>query len=434
MPIPREVGRTRLILASATMIVFQGSLTIFMDLAYDDHGNRTRLSWLAQNGVKVWGPERVYVSEEVRLDRISAGAVLMNATITGATTFIGAGAQIGISGLARIHEAQIGPSVVLGAGSYENCVLLHGSKARGFAEFRQGTVLEEEAETSHNVGLKNTVFTAGVVAGSLINFCDVLLSGGSSRNDHSEVGSGSVHFNFDPRGDKFGSLMGDATGCLLKSRRIFVGGNSGVVAPVHLAFGVVVAAGSIVRKDVAENQLSVGDTPGQSGDLDLDRYFDLSRKFYTTAKLVGNLHALRAWYQKVRLPHSESGDKPLYLAADGEFDRHIRHRVKELAKVIGKLEKSLSKPCKNSQDRLFCEQHRILLENNDRINSFLIREEYAEAPVSFVAEYESLRNGRSHTDSVRSLTQEASQVAAEFLREIAARPCLEMRALFGVPD
>src|SRR6266478_5837736 len=248
-----------------------------MDLAYDDHGNRIRLSRLAQNGVKVWGPERVYVAEEVRLSRISAGAVLMNATITGATTFIGAGAQIGISGLARIHEAQIGSSVVLGAGSYENCVLLPGSKARGFAEFRQGTVLEEEAETGHNVRLKNTVLMVGAVAGSSVNFCDVLLSGGSSRSDHSEVGSGSVHFNFDPRGDKFGSLMGNATGCLLKSRRIFIGGNAGIVAPVQLAFGAVVAAGSIVRKDVAENQLSAGDTPGQTGDYDLDRYFDLSR-------------------------------------------------------------------------------------------------------------------------------------------------------------
>jgi hypothetical protein len=405
-----------------------------MDLPHDDQGNRTRLSWLARNGVKVSGPERVYVSKEVPLDRISSGALLMNATITGATTFIGARAQIGISGLARIHEAQIGSSVTLGAGSYEHCVLLHGSKVRGFAEFRPGTVLEEEAEAGHNVGLKNTVFTAGVVAGSLINFCDVLLSGGSSRNDHSEVGSGSVHFNFDPRGDKFGSIMGDATGCLLRSRRIFVGGNSGVVAPVHLDFGAVVAAGSIVRKDVAENQMSTGDARSQNGDYDLDRYFNLSRKFYNTAKLVGNLHALRAWYQKVRLPHSELENKPLYLAADGEFDRHIRHRVQELAKVIAKLETSLSKPWKNSKDRSFCQQHRMLLENNDRINSFLVREEYGAAPVSLIADYENLRNSRSHPDSVRLLTPEASQVASEFLHGIAARPCLEMQDLFASRD
>jgi UDP-N-acetylglucosamine/UDP-N-acetylgalactosamine diphosphorylase len=358
----------------------------------------------------------------------------MNATITGGSTFIGTGSQIGTSGLARIHDAQIGSYTILGAGTYENCVLLTGAQARGFAELRQGTVLEEQSEVGHNVGLKNTVFTAGAVAGSLINFCDVLLTGGSSRDDHSEVGSGAVHFNFDPRGDKFGSLMGDATGCLLKSRRIFVGGNSGVVAPVHLAFGAVVAAGSIVRKDVGENQLSLGDEAGLSGDYDLDRYFDLSRKFYTTAKLVGNLHALRAWYQKVRLPHSGSEDKPLYVAADGEIDRQIRHRAKELFKVIDKLEKSLSKPRRNSRERLYSEQHRILLDNNDRIRLFLESAEYADPPMNFAAEYESLRETRSHLDSVRCLTEKASLVAADWLREIAARPYLEMRALLGEPN
>jgi acetyltransferase-like isoleucine patch superfamily enzyme len=401
-----------------------------MSFVYDDQANRQRLRFLSDRNVTVWGPEHVFVGDDVRLDRICAGAVLINACITGSDTFIGGGAQIGTSGLARIHDAHIGSHAVLGAGTYENCVLLSGAKARGFAELRPGTVLEEESEVGHSVGLKNTVFTVGVVAGSLINFCDVLLTGGSSRSNHSEVGSGAVHFNFDPRGDKFGSLMGDATGCLLKSRRIFVGGNSGVVAPVHLAFGSVVAAGSIIRRDIAENQLSSGDPAVRSADYDLERYFDLSRKFITTAKLVGSLHAMRAWYQNVRLPYSESAEKSLYAAADTEFARHIRHRSKEIAKVIGKLEKSLSKQCKNSQDRSFCEQHRMLLENSGRIESFLLREEYPAAPQRLVVEYETLREIQTHTDSARLLTDAASLAAADWLGGIADRPSFEMKALF----
>src|SRR5580704_2007211 len=168
-----------------------------MGLTYDDQGNRHRLAVLSDCGVIVWGPDRVYIGEDVRLQRICAGAVLMNATITGSSTFIGARAQIGDSGLARIHDAQIGSHTVLSAGTYENCVLLTEAKTRGLAEFRPGTVLEEESEVGHTVGLKNTVFTAGVVAGSLVNYCDVVLTGGSSRSDHSEIGSGAVHFNFD---------------------------------------------------------------------------------------------------------------------------------------------------------------------------------------------------------------------------------------------
>jgi acetyltransferase-like isoleucine patch superfamily enzyme len=401
---------------------------------YDDHGNRDRVRVLSDRGVTVWGPERVFVGDDVQLDRICSGAVLMHATITGSNTFIGRGAQIGTSGLARIHDAQIGSDAALGAGTYENCVLLPGAKARGFAELRPGTVLEEDSEVGHNVGLKNTVFTVGAVAGSLINFCDVFLTGGSSRSDHSEVGSGAIHFNFDARGDKFGSLMGDATGCLLRSRRIFVGGNSGVVAPVHLAFGSVIAAGSIVRKDVAENQLSSGHPPASSGNYDLDRYFDLSRKFITTADLVGNLHALRAWYEDIRLPYSGSGERPLYQAADAEFARHIQHRSKEVAKIIGKLENSLAKECMNSEDISFCEQHRMLLESRDRIQAFLVREEYPAAPQRLILDYERLRKTQNHVEAVRSLTEDASRAAALWLREIASRPHLEMEALFRSPS
>jgi acetyltransferase-like isoleucine patch superfamily enzyme len=401
-----------------------------MGFIHDDQGNRQRLAMLSQRGVNLTGPDRVYIGEDVRLERICPGAVLINATVTGSNTFIGAEAQIGTSGLARIHDAQIGSHVLLGAGTYENCVLLTGAKTRGFAEFRQGTVLEEQAEVGHSVGLKNTLFTTGVVAGSLINFCDVFLSGGSSRKDHSEVGSGAIHFNFDFRGDKFGSLMGDATGCLLKSRRIFVGGNSGVVAPVHLGFGAVVAAGSIVRKDVAENKMSSGDAPRQDGDYDPDRYFGLSRKFRVTARLVGNLHAMRAWYEKIRLPCADSSDKPLYIAAGREFDRHIQHRVNELMEVIGKLEKSLSKTCGDPQNRSFCEQHRMLLDNRDRIFAFLVREDYPEPSGTFVVEYASLRESRSHPDAVQCLTEKASRIASDWLRGIALRPSLEMEALF----
>src|SRR5215470_18050413 len=96
---------------------------------YNEQENRSRISRLVERGVRVWGPERVYIGEDVSLDRI-------------------------------------------GAGAYEHCVLLSGAKTRGFAELREGTVLEEEAEIAHNVGLKNTVFTIAVVAGSCINYCD----------------------------------------------------------------------------------------------------------------------------------------------------------------------------------------------------------------------------------------------------------------------
>jgi len=401
-----------------------------MSWVYDDRGNQNRLLRLAERGVKTWGPERVYVGEDVDLQRISPGAELFNGRITGAHTFIGTGAQIGISGIACIHESQIGSFCVVGAGTYDHCVLLCRAKARGFAEIRQGTLLEEEAEIGHNVGLKHTVFTAGVVAGSSINFCDVLLTGGSSRADHSEVGSGVVHFNFDPRCDKFGSLMGDATGCLLRSRRIFIGGNSGIVAPVHVEFGAVIAAGSTIRRDVGRDQLSSGDAAGKSGDHDFERYHDLSRKFYTTAKLVGNLHALCAWYRWIRSAGADSEGTILYAAADVELQRHIKHRSDQLLNVVDKLEGFCHKRSTSRQDRACQEQHKKLLQSRDDLRGFLRNDEYLQPPTSFLADYERRRGKMNHVDAVRALSNSSVKLGVAWLRKIASKPSVRMRALF----
>jgi carbonic anhydrase/acetyltransferase-like protein (isoleucine patch superfamily) len=396
---------------------------------YNDQENRSRVSQLVERGVRVWGPERVYIGEDVSLDRIRPGAELMNASITGETTFIGRRAQIGVSGLARIHQSQIGAECIIGAGTYEHCVLLSGARTRGFAELREGAVLEEEAEIAHNVGLKNTVFTIGVVAGSSINYCDVLVTGGSSRSDHSEIGSGAIHFNFDPRGDKFGSLLGEATGCLLRSRRIFVVGNSGIVGPVHLHFGAVIAAGSMIRKDVGENELSSGEALRKSGEYDLEKYYDLNRKFCTTAKLIGNLHALRIWYRSIRLDFADSEEKHLYLAAESELHRHLQHRVRQLSNVVDKLERSLSKPCK-TQERSFHQQHRKLLENKQKIISFLLEEKDAQPPSIVVAEYERHRRSQSHAGSIRALSNESVELSTKWLRDIASEPERKMWGLF----
>src|ERR1700687_260397 len=245
-------------------------------IPYDELGNRERVAHLRSRGVDVWGAERVYVGPEVQLENISPDVILMNAVLTGESTAVGRYSRIGTSGLAAIHNAQIGEQVELGAGTYSYATLLKGVKVRGFAEIRQGTVLEEQVEVGHNVGLKNTVFTAAVGAGSSINFCDAFVSGGTSRDDHSEIASGCMHFNFDPHGDKFGSLIGDVTGVLLRSPRIFIGGNSGVVAPIHVDFGAVVAAGSMIRGNVGAKLLYRGITaPAQSGPYDPERYHDL---------------------------------------------------------------------------------------------------------------------------------------------------------------
>ena len=402
---------------------------------FDEIGNRHRISKLRDRGVEVWGGERVYIGPDVPLMSILPGAVLMNTVITGQRVGIGARSRVGMSGNATIHDCQIGERVEIGAGFFDGATMLDGVRVRGFAEIREGTLLEEQVELGHNVGLKNTVLTAAVIAGSLINFCDLLMTGGTSRSDHSEIGSGTVHFNFDPRGDKFGSLLGDARGLLLRSKRIFIGGNSGLVAPLHVDFGSVVAAGSTIRKDIGLNQLAYGESHRAESQLfDPETYYDVKRKFVTTAKLVGTMHAFRTWYKLVRVRFASSWQIPLYESADGCLAMHIRHRVKELNKVILNLERSLSKQRPTVNKNPFEDQHKLIIGKREEISSILTGSDgrnYSAPPEPFLESYSHARSGLNHVDAIRNLTPGNAAQASVWICEIAARAVTDMERIFA---
>ena len=66
------------------------------------------------------------------------------------------------------------------------------------AQVREACILEEEASGAHCVGIKQTILLPFVTLGSLINFCDCLMAGGTSRQNHSEVGTPDIHFESSP--------------------------------------------------------------------------------------------------------------------------------------------------------------------------------------------------------------------------------------------
>lgn len=308
-------------------------------MAFDDGGNRARVESLQRRGVDVWGPERVYISGDVNLDAIEPAAVIRQATLSGKDLSIAAGAVIGTSGHAEVSDCQIGPDAELGAGLYQGATLLNGVKVRGFAEIRPGTLLEEEVDIAHSVALKNTTFTACCVAGSLINFCDLFLTGGTSRKDHTEIGSGAIHYNFDPRGDKWGSLLGSIRGVLLRSDPVFIGGTCGLIGPLEVGLGAVTAANCTIRKDVPANTLvSTDDRAVSIPNFDRMSYGSLKRPFSVTAKLVATLRALEAWYELVRLPHAPPSERHLYEFALTRIGVQAQERIDRLAKIVAKLE------------------------------------------------------------------------------------------------
>jgi len=261
--------------------------------------------WL-DNGVVIPAPESIEVAPDVRPDAIAAGTVLHAGTrIFGATTSIGPDCEIGRETPATIEDCQLGANVQLKGGSFSKSVFLDGSAMGSGAHVREGTLLEEGAEMAHTVGLKQTLFFPFVVGGSLINFCDALMAGGRSRKEHSEIGSSFIHFNYTPRGDKAtASLFGDVPrGVMLDQAPIFLGGQGGVVGPVHVEYGTVLAAGNVLRSDVEEpGRLVVPHAPAAIDVPFSAAYRSTRRIFRNGIRYLANLAALHAWYVAVRHP------------------------------------------------------------------------------------------------------------------------------------
>jgi hypothetical protein len=265
-----------------------------------------KLDLLEIRGVTIIDRRQTYLDEAVDVDRICRGAVLYPGTrLVGPRTFIGPGAKVGIEGPAVLENTIIGEDTEIASGYLNEAVMLRNARVGSNAHIRVGTLMEEEASTAHAVGLKHTVLMSFVAMGSLINFCDGLISGGKSRKQHTEVGSGFIHFNYTPWG-KIGdkatpSLIGDVVhGVFLRQQRIFLGGLSGIVGPQKVGFGSFTIAGQVVRKEVPSNRV-IGEVPRK-----------VDREFYTSTEApnrilklnleyIGQLTALQAWYREVRL-------------------------------------------------------------------------------------------------------------------------------------
>ena len=265
-----------------------------------------KLDTLEAKGVTIIDRRQTYLDAAVDESRICCGAVLYPGTrLVGARTFVGPGARVGTEGPSVLENTIIGESSEVASGYLNEAVMLRNARVGSNAHIRVGTLIEEEASTAHAVGLKHTVLMSFVTMGSLINFCDALISGGKSRREHTEVGSGFIHFNYTPwgkSGDKATpSLIGDVVhGVFLRQPRIFLGGLSGLVGPQKVGFGSFTVAGQVVRKEIPSNRV-VGDVPRK-----------VDREFYNSTEgpnrilnlnlgYIGQLTALQAWYREVRL-------------------------------------------------------------------------------------------------------------------------------------
>jgi len=305
--------------------------------------SQARVEKLMAKGVCISAPESVVVAEEVNLDNIEAGAVIGPGTkILGAETAIGAGTEI--QGAAVIKNSLIGRNCSLAAGEYADSVLMDGCSTVGWARVRGHTAWEEGSNSAHNVDTKTTVLGYKTTLGSLINFCNVLMLGGTSPRLEvgSEVGSGSINFNFLPFGATVGALIKPSTiiGSMespflacdgAPTKYAFIGGHTSIIAPVVIGLGSMVAAKSRVNPGIyGEDKLIGGGNIEEPMVMDVAKVRvlkDMTGKFEILVHQMAIAAAFRQWCDlRIAWAQRNNIDKfeqKLIEAYAGKVDKYI---------------------------------------------------------------------------------------------------------------
>ncbi|HUH66298.1 MAG TPA: UDP-N-acetylglucosamine pyrophosphorylase [Syntrophales bacterium] len=390
---------------------------------------------LIEKGVQIPNPLTIDIGEEVSVDLVSGHGVRIypGCRIYGEKTVISAGVQIGYEAPATIDNCQIGPKVELKGGFFNRSVFLKGSSMGLGAQVREACILEEEASGAHCVGLKQTILFPFVTLGSLINFCDCLMAGGTSRRNHSEVGSSYIHFNFTPDGDKTTpSIIGDVPrGVMLREAPIFLGGQGGMVGPLKIGFGDVVGAGSILRKDYPEeNKLILGKAHAGGVWSFVPRvYGNLSHIVENNVSYLGSLVALEEWYRWVRkgfLEKEEFGR----LIWEGLLDKVSLAKKERVTRLKGLAEKAVLAASSRADGerktaRIELSEHIHVVESLSLVEgsgngAARYREEFL-ADLSRVA-----AGGADYITTVQALSAEARDKGVRWLQHVVSSFCREV--------
>ncbi|GAW95592.1 MULTISPECIES: bifunctional UDP-N-acetylglucosamine diphosphorylase/glucosamine-1-phosphate N-acetyltransferase GlmU [Colwellia] len=124
----------------------------------------------------------------------------------------------------------------------EDAVIEADCSVGPFARIRPGSVMKQDSHIGNFVEMKKTTLGAGSKAGHLSYLGNAQI--GSKVN----IGAGTITCNYDGV-NKSITEIGD---------NVFIGSNSSLVAPVTIGKSATIGAGSVITKNVAENDLALG--------------------------------------------------------------------------------------------------------------------------------------------------------------------------------
>lgn len=192
---------------------------------------------LMQQGVHLIDPTRfdlrgnLTVGKDVRID--------INVIIEGDCE-LGDGVEIGAGCILKNTKIAAGTKVQPYS-VFDQAVVGEDAQIGPFSRLRPGAILANEVHIGNFVEVKNSQIGLGSKANHFTYLGDAEVGAGSN------IGAGTITCNYDGA-NKFKTIIGD---------QVFIGSNSSLVAPVTIANGATVGAGSTITRDVAEQCLAV---------------------------------------------------------------------------------------------------------------------------------------------------------------------------------
>jgi bifunctional UDP-N-acetylglucosamine pyrophosphorylase/glucosamine-1-phosphate N-acetyltransferase len=188
-------------------------------------------------GVTIEMPETVLIDPEVT---IGADTTIEPCVHLLGKTRIGSGCTIRtgsvLDDMVIEDNALIKPYSVLASSHVSR-----GAQVGPFTHFRPGSRLEENARVGNFVEMKKSVLGEGSKAMHLTYLGDARIGSGTN------IGAGTITCNYDGV-HKYPTTIG---------KRVFIGSDTALIAPVRIGDGAYIGAGSIITKNVPVDALGV---------------------------------------------------------------------------------------------------------------------------------------------------------------------------------
>ena len=183
------------------------------------------------------------LQEELRHQAINKGTNL----ISPETIFLSKDTKIGKKVTIEPYvvigkKVRIGDNVIIKSFTHiEGAVLEKNVTIGPFARIRPGTKIEQGAKVGNFVEMKNSKIKKDSKISHLSYIGDTVVG------DQSNIGAGTITCNYDGK-KKNKTKIG---------KKVFIGSNSSLVAPVSIENNSTVGAGSVITKNVKKNSLAI---------------------------------------------------------------------------------------------------------------------------------------------------------------------------------